>query len=80
MLFSKGDSKRNNKVATANGTTAVTVAYPQATLSTIINFSVRVPAGTPATAAPFVATLTPGVGFTFKSTAGDTSSYNWREQ
>lgn len=62
--------------ATANGTTGVTVTDSRVRKKSIIVFSLNTVGGTPA-GAPYVATLTPGTGFTFKVAGGDTSIYNY---
>lgn len=61
---------------TANGTTAVTVTNANVTANSVILFGVNTVGGTPA-GAPFIATVTPGTGFTVKAAAGDTSVYNY---
>lgn len=61
---------------TANGASAVTVADAGCTALSQYIFTPATVAGTPA-GAPFVATITPGTGFTVKAAAGDTSSYNF---
>lgn len=63
---------------TANGVTAVTVANTTITTGSNIVFTVKTPTGAPATFQPYVDTITPGVGFTCKSVASDTSVYNYR--
>lgn len=59
----------------ANGVTPVTVANAAVTANSKILLTVNTPAGT--VHAPFVATKTPGTGFTFESLAGDTSTYDY---
>ena len=62
--------------ATLNGTTAVSVATEAVDASTRIFVSIQAPAGT--VGSPYVASITPGTGFTVKSTAaGDTSMVAW---
>lgn len=61
---------------TANGTSAVTVANAAVTAGSTIVFTLKTVGGTPA-GAPFIATITPGTGFTWKAVAGDTSVYNY---
>ena len=62
--------------ATLNGTAAVTVSAPMTDANTLIFLTTQSPAGTPGT--PYVATVTPGAGFTVKSTSsGDTSQVAW---
>lgn len=63
---------------TANATSAVTVANTSITAGSVIVFTVKTPAGSPASYAPYVDTITPGTGFTCKSVASDTSVYNYR--
>jgi hypothetical protein len=56
---------------------AVTVADTRVTANSVIIFTLKTLGGTP-TAAPYVATITPGTGFTVKGSAsGDTSVYNY---
>lgn len=61
---------------TANSTSAVTVADTGVTASSVIIFTAQTVAGTPA-ASPYVATITPGTGFTVKAGSGDTSVYGY---
>lgn len=61
---------------TANGASAVTVADAGCTALSQYIFTPGTVAGTPA-GQPFVATITPGTGFTVKAVAGDTSVYNF---
>lgn len=61
---------------TATGASAVTVANTAVSTNSQINFTLKTVGGTPA-GQPFVATITPGTGFTVKAVAGDTSIYNY---
>jgi hypothetical protein len=61
---------------TANGATAVTVANTNVDANSIISITLKTVGGTPA-AVPYLATITPGTGFTVKAAAGDTSVYNY---
>lgn len=58
-----------------NGTTAVTVTTTGVTANSRVFLTIQAPAGTPG--APYVASITPGTGFTVKSAAGDTSTVAW---
>jgi hypothetical protein len=62
-------------VATLNGTTAVTVTTAGLTANSRVFLTIQTPAGTPG--APYVASITPGTGFTVKSSTGDTSVVAW---
>ena len=62
---------------TANSTSAVTVADTKVTANSVIVFTAKTVAGTPS-GAPYIATITPGTGFTVKAGSGDTSVYNYR--
>lgn len=61
--------------ATLNGTTAVTVTTAGITANSRVFLTIQSPAGTPG--APYVASITPGTGFTVKSSSGDTSTVAW---
>lgn len=60
---------------TANGASAVTVTNANVTANSVIVIGLKT-ANTPGSM-PFMATVTPGTGFTIKATAGDTSVYNY---
>jgi hypothetical protein len=60
----------------ANGTTPVVVADADITANSVIIFTLKTVGGTVG-AYPAVQTITVGVGFTFKATAADTSTYNY---
>lgn len=77
-LPTKGGLKRDiwRGTFTANGASAVTVADPTVTANTMVITGLKTVGGTPA-GAPFMATVTPGTGFTIKAAAGDTSIYNY---
>jgi len=60
----------------ANGTSAVTVTDANITASSVISYGINTIGGTPA-GSPYMATSTPGTGFTVKAAAGDTSTYNY---
>jgi hypothetical protein len=68
--------KANGGTFIANGSTAVTVTNANVTANSVIIFGVKTVGGTPA-GAPFIATVTPGTGFTVKAAVGDTSTYNY---
>jgi hypothetical protein len=59
----------------ANGTSSVVVTNPSVNPNSVIILTVKTVAGTVGPA--YVATVTPGTGFTVKSLAGDTSIYNY---
>lgn len=61
---------------TANGVSSVTVTNSNITANSVVAFGLKTVGGTPA-GAPFMATVTPGTGFTVKAVAGDTSVYNY---
>lgn len=60
----------------ANQTSAVTVADPNVTASSVFMFGIGTIGGTPS-AAPYIATQTPGTGFTIKAGSGDTTTYTY---
>ena len=60
---------------TLNSGSAVTVADAGVTANSIIILTLKTAGGT--VAAPFVATITPGTGFTVNSGGSDTSVLNW---
>ena len=59
---------------TANSGSAVTVVDPGVTANSVFCFGLKTAGGT--VAAPFVATVNPGTGFTANSGGSDTSVYN----
>ena len=56
-------------------TSAATVANTYVTANSVVLFSLKTVGGT--VAAPFIATITTGTGFTLTCGAGDTSTYNY---
>lgn len=62
---------------TANGTTAVTISTTAITANSVVVFGLKTAAGTAATQAPYMSAVTAGTSFQIKSSAGDTSVYNW---
>lgn len=60
----------------ANGASAVTVAAPNLTATSMVLISLNTVGGTVG-AIPAVQTVTPGTGFTVAATASDTSLYNY---
>lgn len=73
-VLTRGDVERYVFTVTANGTSTVTVAAPMVTANSIINMTLKTVGGTPA---PLViTTITPGTGYTFVSSTGNTSVYN----
>ena len=76
MRASPTPSDYNVGKFTANEANAVTVANTNVTAKSLIIFTPLTVAGTPS-AAPFVATITPGTGFTVKAGTGDTSVYKY---
>jgi hypothetical protein len=75
----KVQSGSNAKSGTvvANGTTAVTVTTTAITANSVVVFGLKTQAGTAATEAPFMSAVTAGTSFQIKSSAGDTSTYNY---
>lgn len=63
-------------VITANGATPVVVANRYITADSVVVFTLKTVGGTVG-AYPTIATITPGTGFNFVATAGDTSQYNF---
>jgi len=61
----------------ANQATAVVVPNVNITATSVVLFGLKTIGGTPA-GAPFISAVTPGVGFSVKSVAGDTSTYNYK--
>lgn len=70
-------SGANAKAGTvvANGATGVPVSTTAITANSAIMFGLKTVGGTPAPI--YMDTVTPGVGFSVTSTAGNTSTYNW---
>lgn len=70
-------SGANAKAGTlvANGSTGVTVSTTALTANSTVTFGLKTVGGT--TAPVYMDTVNPGTGFTIKSTAGNTSTYNW---
>ena len=79
LFSSLGDVQYVRGTVTINGTSPITVAAPQVTGNSDINFTLKTVGGTVG-AVPVVQTITPGVGFTVIGTAGDTSTYNFSIQ
>ena len=71
----RGDVERMVRTFTCNGTSAVTVAAPEVTATSIIIPTLKTVGGTVG-AIPAVKTITAGTGFTISGTASDTSVYN----
>lgn len=61
---------------TANGSTAVTVTNSNVTANSVVLFGLKTVGGT-INGGPYMVTVTPGTGFTFKSGSTDTSVYNY---
>lgn len=76
LFGSLGDIQYVRGTVTLNGTNAITVAAPQVTPNSDVNFTLKTVGGTVG-AAPAIQTITVGVGFTVSGTAGDTSTYNY---
>jgi len=72
-----GDDTANMPADLHNGTTAVTVSTTAITANSVVVFGLKTQAGTAATSGPFMSAVTAGTSFQIKSTAGDTSVYNW---
>lgn len=62
---------------TADGANTVVVPATGVTANSIIMITIKTVGGTPSPTQPNVILLNPGVGFSIKSTALDTSVYNW---
>lgn len=75
ILTSLGDMQYARGTVTLNGASSVTVAAPNVTANSDINFTLKTPVSVGA--APAIQTITPGVGFTVAGTAGDLSVYNY---
>lgn len=61
----------------ANGATPVTVANANVTAGSSITVTLKTVGGTVSPSLPYIATITPGTGFTITGTASDTSTYNY---
>jgi hypothetical protein len=61
-----------------NGATPVTVTEPNVTAGSAIVITLKTVGGTVSPSVPYIATITPGTGFTVTGTASDTSTYNYR--
>lgn len=62
----------------ANGATPVTVVEPNVNATTSIIITLKTVGGTVSPSVPYIATITPGTGFTVTGTALDTSTYNYK--
>lgn len=71
----KSGSNAKAGTVTANGATGVSVATTAITANSAVIFGLKTVGGT--TAPVYMDTVTPGTGFNIKSTAGNTSVYNW---
>jgi len=67
---------QGENTVTLNGATPVTVANKLIQSNSVVLFTLKTVGGTVG-AAPVIATITPGTGFTVKGTALDTSTYNY---
>lgn len=76
-LMVKSGANAKAGTVTANGTTAVTVTTTAITANSVVVFGLKTAAGTAATQAPYMSAVTAGTSFQIKSSAGDTSVYNW---
>lgn len=61
----------------ADGTTPVVVANANVTTSSSIIITLKTVGGTVSPSVPYIATITPGTGFSVVGTASDTSTYNY---
>jgi hypothetical protein len=61
---------------TVNGATPVAVSDKNVVAGTFVIFMLAAVGGTPG-AAPYVAAITPGTGFSVAAAAGDTSTYSY---
>lgn len=64
-------------VFTCNGATPVTVTEPTVAANSAIIVTLKTVGGTVSPSIPYIATITPGTGFTVTGTALDTSVYNY---
>lgn len=71
------DHLETGGVFTCNGATPVTVAEPNVTANSSIVVTLKTVGGTVSPSVPYIATITPGTGFTITGTASDTSVYNY---
>lgn len=70
------DAQKVRGTVTLNGATPVTEANTYTTTNSDVGFTLKTVGGTVG-AYPVIQTITPGTGFTFAGTAGDTSTYNY---
>lgn len=75
VAFTRGDVERMVKTFTANGTSEVTVTDPSVTAKSVIVIGLNTVGGTPNNV--YLFSQTPGVGFSIKSAASNTSIYNY---
>ena len=61
-----------------NGATPVTVVEPNVTANSAVIITLKTVGGTVSPSVPYIATITPGTGFTVTGTASDTSTYNYK--
>lgn len=73
--FSQTNPSTANGTFTANGATAVTVTDSRITANSVVVYGLKTVGGTPAP--PYMFAVTAGTSFQVKSTAGDTSVYNY---
>ena len=76
QVMSNAPQQSNGGTFTANGTTSVTVTDTRVTANSVIAVTLKTVGGTVGTT-PYVATITPGTGFTVIATASNTSVYNY---
>lgn len=72
---SGGANNQHRGTLVANGTTAVVVNTSMARAGSFIFYSLKTVGGTPGV--PYTSAIVSGTSFSFKSSAGDTSTYNW---
>lgn len=60
-----------------NGATPVTVTEPKVGAGSSVTITLKTVGGTVSPSVPYIATITPGTGFTVMGTALDTSTYNY---
>lgn len=60
-----------------NGATPVTVVEPNISATCVVVITLKTVGGTVSPSVPYIATITPGTGFTVTGTASDTSTYNY---
>jgi hypothetical protein len=76
-VFVKSGANGMAGTVVANGTTAVAVSTTAFDANSSVILTLKTSGGSGPTLQPYVSAVTPGTGFSIKSAAGDTSTYNW---